>query len=96
MNMIHFNLQLSNPFSHRHETVNFWTGVLTQNKAWELQTFKTNDIVNFSFSLTTRGDHAGSSVELGVLGRNFIFQIYDGRHWDYEKNQWSDEEVNHG
>jgi hypothetical protein len=90
--MIHFNFQLSNPFSHRHETVNFWTGVLTQNKAWELQTFKTNDIVNFSFSLTTRGDHSGLAIELGVLGRNAIFQIYDGRHWDHEKNTWTDYE----
>lgn len=86
--MIHFNLQLSNPFSNRHETSKYWTGVLTQNKAWEVQTLKTNDILNFSFSITTRGDHSGSSLELGLLGSNVIIQIYDGRHWDYDKNTW--------
>lgn len=33
-------------------------------------------------------DHAGPSIELGVVGYHFSVGIYDGRHWDYDLGRW--------
>jgi hypothetical protein len=36
-----------------------------------------------------RRDHAGLRVEIGLLGYDFEFQIYDVRHWDDEKSTYT-------
>jgi hypothetical protein len=35
-----------------------------------------------------RSDHAGLRVEIGLLGYDVEFQIYDVRHWDYEQKEY--------
>jgi hypothetical protein len=64
-------------------------GILTQNKAWEFNIYRTATIFSKSLDLSMRRDHAGLRVEIGLLGYDFEFQIYDVRHWDYEKNTYS-------
>lgn len=33
-------------------------------------------------------DHAGYLLDIDILGFFMIFNIYDIRHWDYEKEEW--------
>jgi len=37
---------------------------------------------NFSVNLTRKCDHPGFSLIVEILGLNFIFEIYDKRHWN--------------
>ena len=64
-------------------------GILTQNKAWEFNIYRTATIFSNRLELTMRRDHAGLRLEIGLLGYDVEFQIYDVRHWDYEKNTYS-------
>jgi hypothetical protein len=41
------------------------------------------------FDLKLTGDHAGLKVLLSLFGYTSELNIYDRRHWDYEKNTWA-------
>ena len=86
--MIYFNFNIDNPFTDRWNTLFYKSGLLTQYKVWEFNGYRTHHLINSSFKLTTKGDHAGIQFELGVFGYSIEFQIYDTRHWDYENNHW--------
>jgi hypothetical protein len=88
--MIYLYFKISNPFSSRFNSGRIWNGLIgLGHRAWEIQVMKTNSIVEFEFSITSRQDHAGVRLELGLLGRNICAQIYNTRHWDSEKNTWA-------
>lgn len=65
---------------------------LTTNKSFEYQIHFSNDFeTGFSITLSQRGyDHAGSELQLSIVGFTFIMKVYDNRHWDYEKNNWNE------
>ncbi len=44
----------------------------------------------FAISLywNTRQDHAGLVFSVEVLGRELEFNLYDNRHWNYDKQTW--------
>lgn len=87
--MIEFNAVIRNPFSHRFSTFFYRGGEFPmKNKCWEVQGMLTNDILNINFSLTTRTDHAGLRVQLGLLGVNFCLDVYDSRHWNDDADGW--------
>ncbi len=86
--MINLKFELSNPFSDRWANVYNTGGYLTENKSWEFQIMKTNTVVDASLCFTTRNDHAGLTLELGLLGFNSHLTIHDNRHWDYENKRW--------
>ncbi len=86
--MIHFNLSIDNPFTDRWNTIWFKNGLLPKHKAWEFNGYRTHQLVNISFRLTFKGDHAGLQLELGLAGLGIEFGVYDTRHWDYENNCW--------
>lgn len=86
--MIHINLQLVNPWSDFFKAGRFWSGQITKNKCWEVQAMRTNDILVFKLDFTTRRDHAGFNLELGLLSFNIAVNIYDQRHWDSSANAW--------
>jgi hypothetical protein len=86
--MIYFNLNIDNPFTDRWNTLFYKHGLLTQHKAWEFNGYRTHHLINVSFKLNFKGDHAGIQIELGLLGYSTEFQIYDTRHWDYENDCW--------
>jgi hypothetical protein len=35
-----------------------------------------------------RQDHAGSGLEIELLGWSIDYRFYDDRHWDYKNNCW--------
>lgn len=66
---------------------------LTTNKSFEWQfefggKFAT-DLFEFSLQWTLKGDHAGLGFTFSLYKLFWIeLQIYDVRHWDYEKDCW--------
>lgn len=86
--MINFNFNLANPFVDRWDVVVSKHGKLFKHKAWEFNTYKSSCIVDVDFRFTTRGDHAGVRLMLGLFGYEAEFNFYDTRHWDYETNTW--------
>lgn len=86
--MIHYSFRIQNPFSKRFEHAVTKHGILTQNKAWEFNIYRTSTVCAVSVELTTRRDHAGLRLEVGLLGYDVEFQIYDVRHWDYEQKDY--------
>jgi hypothetical protein len=87
--MININLQVVNPWSDKFEPLRFWHGKVSKNKAWELQTYRSNTVaeLEFRFSLA-REDHVGLTLGLGLFSWTVQFRFYDVRHWDYENNCW--------
>jgi hypothetical protein len=90
--MINFRLEIRNPWSKdRFKNLGSISGRISKNKAWELEhTFYDGMLLDFDFNFTTRKDHAGLDIVLGLLTYGIHFQIYDTRHWDYENQKWVD------
>jgi hypothetical protein len=87
--MIYFGFNIDNPWCKRW--TNVWNKVYPtphKSKYIELEVFKDSTIVSFSFKFSTRQDHAGLTVEAGLLGYSFLFQCYDIRHWNSEEGRW--------
>jgi hypothetical protein len=89
--MINLNFTIRNPWSNRFDNIRCWHGSTPfANKYWEIQLYKSTDVIDFSFHLTHRQSHAGLRLELGLFGYNADFNFYDNRHWDYETQSWND------
>jgi hypothetical protein len=88
--MLIFNFNLENPFSNKFKNLGCHYGKITKNKAWEIQHYyDSHSILLMELSYTIRESHAGLKLFVGIFGYTIHFQIYDTRHWDYEKNEWS-------
>jgi len=87
--MIHVSFGLSNPWGAPFD--NLWNrfGRLTKNKSWELELLKGKQLVGFEVGYTVRQSHAGLNLELALLGYSVAFQIYDNRHWDYDRHAYT-------
>lgn len=60
-----------------------------KNKHFEIEVMQDCEyLFNFNFNWTTRCDHAGVRLELGLFGYALMFHLYDNRHWDYKANDW--------
>jgi hypothetical protein len=46
-------------------------------------------LVGFEVGYTVRQSHAGLNLELALLGYSVAFQIYDNRHWDYDRHAYT-------
>lgn len=95
--MIYLGFNIANPWSKRW--TNAWNKVYPTphpSKYIELEVFKDSTIVSFSFKLATRTDHAGLTVEAGLLGYSFLFQFYDIRHWNSEAGRYYIYDEEHG
>lgn len=87
--MINLQANIRIPGCDRFENIFCWHGsTIFQNKFWELQCYKSADILDIFLRITHRQDHAGLHIGLGLFGFNLEFQIYDNRHWDKETNSW--------
>lgn len=83
--MINVDFSITNPWSNRFS--NLWCCSFEtpfKNKYIELELCKDTNIISLAVQLTTRRDHSGLNIELGLLGYSFNFRFYDCRHWDYE------------
>jgi hypothetical protein len=61
---------------------------LTKNKSIEFNLYKTGTILGIEFDLTTRQDHAGLRLMLGLLSWQVELQVYDARHWNSLTEDW--------
>lgn len=87
--MFTLTFRISNPFSKRWDSIKTWHGSTPfPNKFWEVQLMKTGDVIFIDFGITSRTDHAGFTIELGLLGFNTSFVVYDNRHWDKLGECW--------
>ena len=86
--MITFNFLISNPWSNTWNLIWGTNGLLTTHKAWELNLYRTDQIINIEFCLSINCDHAGLNTKLGLFGYTLEYTVYDTRHWDYENNTW--------
>lgn len=87
--MIYFGFNITNPWADRWK--NIWNRTYNtpfKHKFIELEFINDTSIVSGSFKLSTRTDHSGLYMDLGLFGYNFSFNFYDSRHWDYENNCW--------
>ena len=86
--MLHFNFAFNNPFSNRFLNLFTRMGQVYKTKYWELECYRSNVIVELGFNVTTRCDHAGFDLTIGLLGHTIHFQVYDNRHWNYKEDRW--------
>lgn len=88
--MIYLNLNIRNPrWSERFQSIKCWHGSTPfKHKYWEVQILKNDNLLRFEFGFTIREDHAGANLELGLLGYEIHFTLYDNRHWNYEEGRW--------
>lgn len=89
--MIHFDIVVRNPaWQNRFASIKTWAGSTPwPNKYWEVQLVQDGELLCVEFEWTTRCDHAGATLELGLLGYKIAFSFYDHRHWDIETNSWN-------
>ena len=86
--MIILDFTIGYPFSDRFEIVASTSKLLTKYKAVEANIYCTANIIKLSLVYSTRQDHAGLQIEVGLFGYDFELHFYDTRHWDYTTNQW--------
>jgi len=88
--MIYFNINIRNPFwSDRFKTIKYWSCKEPRNnKSWEIQVMRDEELFRIEFDWTVRQDHAGVTLEFGLLGYKINFSWHDTRHWHTEKGRW--------
>lgn len=86
--MIILNLVINNPWSDRFEPVRAWDGRLFKHKAWEIEIYRSETIVELEARFSIRTDHAGLTVGLGLFSYTLRAQFYDTRHWNYKTKKW--------
>jgi hypothetical protein len=88
MRLVHLRFNLATPWDW-FKALGCLHGRLGQHRAWELEhNYYSGSLVDCEFSITTRTDHAGLELVLGLLGYGIGFRIYDTRHWDSDTNTW--------
>lgn len=89
--MINLFLRITNPW-RRDEFSNVYckSGLVTTHKMWEFQIYRHSIVlIDANISVSWEGsDHAGSGIQVGLLGVVMSFNVNDTRHWDYENNCW--------
>lgn len=98
--MIYFNIKIQNPwFCPKEDFVStdylYWDKKLTENKNFEIQISKFEPSDLFSMNIDFRfwgSDHQGPSFGVELFGYFFNVQIYDGRHWNWDKGRWQTDE----
>jgi len=89
--MINLNFAIGYPFTSTsfNHIFNYVCGTPFKHKYFEFEVFQDcENLIHFKFDWTTKCDHAGVRLELGLFGYELVFQLYDNRHWDYKKNGW--------
>lgn len=86
--MINLRLSITNPWTSIWDAGWSWGKKLSKNKAWELQIYRSNVLLEAEVNLTHRQDHAGLKLELGLLTWCLSFNVYDTRHWNYDQGCW--------
>lgn len=95
--MFNLSCKITNPWCKRKfKNVFCKHGVLSKNKAWEIEFIRHNSILELSLEWYMHQDHAGVSLALALAGYEIHMQIYDMRHWDYNLHRWGTHETHAG
>ena len=86
--MFNLNFNIYNPWSNTWTILWNKSNLISKNKAWEFNGYRTNHIINVDFQFNPVGDHGGVRVMLGLVGFDIELHVYDTRHWDYETKDW--------
>jgi len=86
--MIRLDFTINNPFINRFGLLSSKFKMLTKHKAVEANIYCTANIIKLLLVYSTRQDHAGLQVEVGLLGYNFELHFYDTRHWNNKNQDW--------
>ena len=88
--MINLDFSIVNPWRTDKIWDILWSKsrLITQNKAWEFNGYRTGRVINLQLEWTLQGDHAGARIMLGVFGYEVELSFYDTRHWDYDLATW--------
>lgn len=86
--MIYINLTVNNPWSDKFEHLRAWSGKLFKHKAWEVEVYRSDTVIEFETKFTVRTDHSGLMLGIGLLSYTLRAQIYDTRHWNYEEGRY--------
>ena len=60
---------------------------LSKHKSFELEMADVCEIVAFDYHWTAHSDHWGHWVKTSFIGLELSAHLYDGRHWNYKKNE---------
>ena len=83
------SIRISNPFGEGFKNLGSISGLLSKHKAWELEHYyNAGCILEFDISYTTKRDHAGFNLSIGLLSYCVHATIYDTRHWNTVLKQW--------
>lgn len=89
--MIYFNFSIANPFKHS-PFKNYWgrESLISKHKILDIGFYRYAwNLFEFQLDLRWQSrDHAGPSIELGILGYTIRIGISDTRHWNSETNTW--------
>jgi hypothetical protein len=88
--MFYTSFKLRNPWSERWGDIFNCSALVSTHKAFEFQLMKTTDVIMFEFHATTKQDHAGVYLEIGVAGFSATFHLYDTRHWNHKNSKWEE------
>jgi hypothetical protein len=67
------------------------TWQITKNKYFETQiTYFSNSFTLLGFKLAhyPKTDHTPYNLEFVILNLEFLFTLYDNRHWNFEQNRY--------
>jgi hypothetical protein len=88
MKLFNLQTQIYLPFDH-FKNLGYISGRISANKAWELEhTYYSGSLFDIDISLSVREHHARFEITVGLFGYGIHFQIYDTRHWNYERNSY--------
>ena len=63
---------------------------ISKHKSFEWQLMYDGYLkTGIEFTWTIHKDHPGIEADLSFFGFTLALKIYDGRHWDYEQNDWA-------
>ena len=91
--MFKIKLNIDNPFS-KEDFKNLFSRSFQvyKNKFFEFEiVYYSNTLLDFNFSWTSRVDHAGLDLTLGLLFYSVSFRMYDRRHWNHKENRWEND-----
>ncbi len=87
--MLYFDIALINPWSKlKFNNLFCRSGIIYGNKAWEVEVIHYPALLKFKVEWSTRRDHAGIALEIGLLNYTLSFNVYDTRHWDHTNETW--------
>jgi hypothetical protein len=71
--------------------MHFHGNFFIKHKYWEFEFLREKTYwqwfeIHFNFDRNV--DHPGFHLRLDILGFNINLDIYDHRHWDFEKDSW--------